>query len=136
MAEGINVDLATTRARSWDGSGAPDNSTYFYTVRAQVAAGVAAEIHDISPTSYSLAQNYPNPFNPVTDIHYSIAHADKVTLRVFNVLGQEVAVLVDGLQTAGLHKVSFDGANLPSGVYIYRLETPNFSSSRKMLLLK
>ena len=121
---------------SWDGSGAPDLSTYFYTVRAQVAEGVRAEINEISPTSYNLAQNYPNPFNPVTDIHYSIAHADRVNLRVFNVLGQEIAVLVDGLQTAGLHKVSFDGTNLPSGVYIYRLETPNFSSSRKMLLLK
>ncbi|MBU1937627.1 T9SS type A sorting domain-containing protein [bacterium] len=121
---------------TWGGSGTPSNSAYFYTVRAQVAAGVAAEINNISPTSYSLAQNYPNPFNPVTDIHYSIAHTDQVTLRVFNVLGQEVAVLVDGLQTAGLHNVSFDGANLPSGVYIYRLETPNFSSARKMLLLK
>ncbi|MBU1708357.1 T9SS type A sorting domain-containing protein [bacterium] len=116
---------------------APQAQPYFFMVRAQIAEGTSdAEIRELTPLSYSLAQNYPNPFNPMTEIHYSIAETDEVSLRVFNLLGQEVAVLVDALQQAGTHTIAFDGTNLPSGIYLYQLKTPNFTSTRKMVLMK
>lgn len=87
--------------------------------------------------SYSLSQNYPNPFNPSTTIRYNLASAGKVSLKVYNVLGQEIAILVNGLESAGMKDVRFDGAGLPSGIYIYRLEGEgNSGMTRKMILLK
>lgn len=91
---------------------------------------------DERPTSFLLGQNYPNPFNPSTTIEYSIDAPAQVRLSVFNVLGQEVALLVDGFMTTGEHTVLFEAANLPSGSYIYVLETENRRSARTMLLLK
>lgn len=87
-------------------------------------------------TEFGLAQNYPNPFNPETNITFSLPAASNVSLRVFNLIGQEVATLVNGAQTAGTHVVSFDGSNLTSGVYIYRLDAGEFSATRKMILMK
>ncbi len=81
-------------------------------------------------------KNYPNPFNPTTMITYSLKGKDHITLVVFDILGKEVASLVDGMQTEGEHSVSFNGSNLPSGMYIYQLKGSNFNLSRKMLLLK
>jgi hypothetical protein len=116
---------------------APTSQPYFYMVRALVAEGTSgSEVHELAPLTYSLGQNYPNPFNPVTEISYSIPRAERVSLRVFNLLGQEVAVLVDGTKPAGAYKVSFDGSQLPSGVYMYRLETDSYSMSKKMVLMK
>jgi hypothetical protein len=87
--------------------------------------------------SYSLLQNYPNPFNPATTIRYNLAVAGKVSLKVYNVLGQEIAVLVNGVEGAGMKEVTFDGKELASGIYIYRLETESSSAMvRKMALLK
>lgn len=88
------------------------------------------------PQCYWLSQNYPNPFNPSTTVRYRLPKTSIVTLKVFNVSGQEVATLVKGLRNAGLHEVQFDASRLPSGVYIYRLETGGFSQSRKLLLLR
>lgn len=88
------------------------------------------------PTAYALHPNWPNPFNPMTEISYHIARTEWVSLRVFNLLGQEVAVLADEIQTAGAHAVRFDGSNLPSGIYLCRMEAPGFSSAHKMVLLK
>ncbi len=111
--------------------------SYFYMVRALVTEGTSAsETHELAPLAYSLSQNYPNPFNPVTDISYSVPRAEKVSLRIFNLLGQEVAVLVDGMKPAGTYKVSFDGSQLPSGIYMYRLETDGYTMSKKMVLMK
>ena len=84
----------------------------------------------------NLPVNYPNPFNPATTITYSLKERDHVTLKVYNVLGKEVAKLVDGIQTEGEHAVSFNGSSLPSGIYVYRLTGSNFNISKKMLLLK
>jgi hypothetical protein len=110
---------------------------YYYMVRALVAEGTSgSEVHELAPLTYSLSQNYPNPFNPVTEISYSIPQTGKVSLRVFNLLGQEVAVLVDGTKPAGAYKVSFDGSQLPSGIYMYRLETDGYTMSKKMVLMK
>ncbi len=88
------------------------------------------------PSSFYLSQNYPNPFNPTTVINYSIAKAGLVTLKVYNILGQEVATLVNREQATGTYKVSFDASNMASGVYVYRLTSSNFSLTKKMTLIK
>ena len=87
-------------------------------------------------TTYSLSQNYPNPFNPTTQIDYSVKQNGFVTLKVYNILGQEVQTLFSGQQTAGLHTAKLDGTNLASGVYIYRMQAGSVSISKKMVLLK
>ncbi|MDR9388210.1 MAG: T9SS type A sorting domain-containing protein, partial [Balneolaceae bacterium] len=88
------------------------------------------------PTEYSLGQNYPNPFNPATTIQYSLPVGSYVSLRVYNMLGQKVETLVDGVKSAGYHQVTFDGSNLSSGSYIYRLETGEYAQMRTMFLVK
>ena len=88
------------------------------------------------PEGYTLAQNYPNPFNPVTNIQYELGAASKVRLTVYDVLGRQVATLVDGMQGAGQYRVNFNGADLASGLYLYRLETPVGTQVRTMMLLK
>ncbi len=88
------------------------------------------------PTKFTLSQNYPNPFNPTTEIKYSTAKNGLVTLKVYNVLGQEVATLIDGHQDAGSHIVSFDASKLASGVYFYTLRQEGSSITKKMLFLK
>ena len=89
------------------------------------------------PSSYSLSQNYPNPFNPSTKIDYALKVNGKVTLMVYDVLGREVATLVNGVQSAGVHSVTFNADNLPSGVYIYSLQTPDGNRfTKKMILMK
>ena len=88
------------------------------------------------PEVYTLDQNYPNPFNPSTTISFSLPHESKVSLKVFNMLGQEVATLVNGNQTAGPHEVVFNAAGLSSGVYFYKLVSGDFTQVKKMSLLK
>ncbi len=93
------------------------------------------------PMVYSLAQNYPNPFNPTTQINFSLASDSKVTLKIFDILGQEVATLLNGNLLAGTHFVSFNASNLTSGVYLYRIDATgadgsNFTAVKKMLLTK
>lgn len=88
------------------------------------------------PVEYALNQNYPNPFNPTTTIRYQLPQAGQVTLVVYNVLGQQVAKLVDGQISAGVHTVAFDATRLASGVYLYRLQAGNYVEVRKMLLIK
>jgi hypothetical protein len=88
------------------------------------------------PSEFQLSQNYPNPFNPTTNISFSLPSNAELKLTVFSLLGQEVTVLADGMFSAGLHTVSFDGANLNSGIYLYKIESNTFSMTRKMLLLK
>jgi len=88
------------------------------------------------PEIFELAQNYPNPFNPMTTIRYSIAQQGVVRLRVFNLLGQQIAELVNELKSAGTHVVGFDASRFASGVYFYRLEAGSFTDIKKMVLLK
>lgn len=88
------------------------------------------------PAAYSLSQNFPNPFNPSTIIQYSLPKNQHVVLKIYNVLGQEVRTLVDEQQPPGFKAVEFDGSRLPSGVYFYRLTTANYSTTRRMLLLR
>ena len=89
-----------------------------------------------TPTNFALSQNYPNPFNPTTKIKYSIPQNGIVTLKVYNLLGQEVAILVNQEKKSGNYTVNFDASKLASGVYIYRIQAGDFSSTKKMTLLK
>lgn len=93
-------------------------------------------IDNVLPTAYELGQNYPNPFNPSTTIRYSIPEAGLVTVKVFNLLGQEVAILVNTQQATGAYQVSFDASSLSSGIYFYSIEANNFKATKKMILMK
>lgn len=95
---------------------------------------VAVEI--TAPVEFTLEQNYPNPFNPSTVIKYSIPENGFVTLVVYNLLGEKVASLLNGLQDAGRYEINFDASNLASGIYVYNLKSGNFNSVKKMLLMK
>jgi hypothetical protein len=86
--------------------------------------------------SYKLSQNYPNPFNPTTKISYSLRKSGLVTLRVYDILGKEVATLVNEVKNAGNYSVDFSASNFTSGVYFYKLETSGFSDIKKMMLIK
>jgi hypothetical protein len=85
---------------------------------------------------YKLAQNFPNPFNPTTKIEFTIPQAANVSLKVYNVLGQEVRTLVNGMKEAGTYKINFDAKELSNGVYIYKLEAGTYTQARKMILMK
>jgi Secretion system C-terminal sorting domain len=88
------------------------------------------------PATFDLSQNYPNPFNPTTKIDYSIAVSGQVSLKVYNILGQEVATLFSGIQHPGNYSATFDGSRLSSGVYFYRLESGNNILTKKFVLMK
>lgn len=89
-----------------------------------------------TPTTFSLAQNYPNPFNPTTTLEFKLPQATRVVLAVYDVSGKLVATLVDGYREAGVHKLTFDGSALTSGIYIYRITAGDFNASGKMILMK
>ncbi|MGE5411718.1 MAG: T9SS type A sorting domain-containing protein, partial [Clostridiales bacterium] len=90
----------------------------------------------VRPVSYSLSQNYPNPFNPTTKIVYAIQKQEFVTLKVYDLLGNEVATLVNEIKQTGSHSVEFKASSLPSGVYMYTLQAGQFRESKKLLLIK
>ena len=88
------------------------------------------------PTVYDLAQNYPNPFNPSTTIRYQIPQDGIVTLKIYDILGAEVATLINEQKVAGKYEVNFNASTLASGVYIYKIQSGDFVSSKKMILIK
>ncbi len=111
------------------------NASYFGS--ANLVAGTA--VKDNAPSvvnTFELGQNYPNPFNPATTISYSVAKPGEVELTVFNLIGEQVATLVNETQTAGVHTVTFDASNLTSGVYFYTLRAEGQSLTNKMMLMK
>ena len=122
----VDVDsyesLASNTISAWLIDGAPE----------KIVAGSDSE----EPREYSLLQNYPNPFNPTTTISYSILENGLVTLKVFDILGREVAELVNDLKQAGSYSVIFNATNLPSGIYFYTLNSGRFTETKKLLLLK
>jgi hypothetical protein len=89
-----------------------------------------------SPTKFELSQNYPNPFNPVTTISYSLPESGNVKLAVYNLLGEQVAELVNGFKEAGIHKINFNAENFNSGIYLYMLDTEKGTLMNKMTLLR
>jgi endo-1,4-beta-xylanase len=88
------------------------------------------------PTTFNLYNNYPNPFNPTTQIKYSVPRTGYISLTVYNLLGEVVATLYDGVQQPGNYRVLFDGVGLASGVYLYQLRSDNFVETKKLILLR
>ena len=106
------------------------NESNWYTIEHELG------LEEVLPQQYTLSQNYPNPFNPSTQIQYALPMETYVSLEVFNSVGQKVVELVNGQQSAGYHTTTFDASGLSSGVYLYKLTTPSFTQTRKMLLIK
>jgi subtilisin-like proprotein convertase family protein len=128
-----------------DNSNLTNGREYSYSLVAVSMDGIRETIGTVNATpamsaatitEYALHQNYPNPFNPETNIIFDIVEEGNVSLTVYNPLGQTVATLVNGTVQSGRHTVSFDAANLPSGLYYYRLEAGDFSAVKKMILMK
>jgi len=94
------------------------------------------EVNVESPKEFALAQNYPNPFNPSTAISYQLSAASDVTLKVYDMLGNEAATLVNENKPAGNYEVKFDGSKLASGIYFYKLKAGNFVQTKKLILMK
>ncbi|MEW6196917.1 MAG: T9SS type A sorting domain-containing protein [Bacteroidota bacterium] len=105
-------------------------------IKNSLLAKKSSDMNSSIPSTYELKQNYPNPFNPTTTISYSLKEKGLVQLNVYNVLGQKVAELVNQRQEAGNHSVTFNGSGLPSGIYIYRIQSSEFSDSKKFILMK
>jgi hypothetical protein len=91
---------------------------------------------EIVPEQYELSQNYPNPFNPSTTIQFSLPKQTQLKINLFNMLGEQVATIAEGMYESGYHKVTFNASGLPSGTYIYRFESGDFVQVKKMILLK
>lgn len=117
-------------------SNAPDALHASYQLNEEAFMPISASDLVETPSSYALHQNYPNPFNPSTTIQYALPQESRVTLTIYNLLGREVTQLVDEVQGAGAHTVSFDAGNLASGTYLYRIEAPGYTATRQMLLIK
>jgi hypothetical protein len=118
-----------------------ETGTYTYRLKQIDFNGTFDYSNEISvevtkPLEYVLEQNYPNPFNPNTLIKYSVPQDGLVTLEVFNLLGEKVATLVNGVQEAGRYEIDFNASDLSSGIYVYSLKSGNFNSIKKMLLMK
>jgi len=125
----VNVNAVSSNPPN-SGMISVDGTTYY--------DGLVTSVEQISelPNNYKLRQNYPNPFNPSTNIEYSIPEASFVELKVYDVLGNEVATLVNKEQTAGVYRADFSGNGLASGLYIARITAGNYTSSIKMTLMK
>jgi hypothetical protein len=126
----VSVDASTNYNYTLYGVGLDATRQQLATVSAMTLGPLAAA------TDYALYQNMPNPFNPITEITFDMPLAGHAALEVFNMAGQQVAVLANGLVQSGRHKVTFNASNLPTGMYIYRLQAGSFTASKKMLLIK
>lgn len=100
--------------------------------------GTPSDVEQIEELAadFNLSQNYPNPFNPTTNIQYSIPEQAHVTLKVYDVLGNEIAELVNEELSAGVYNRTFNAANLSSGIYFYTLRANNFTATKKLMLVK
>jgi photosystem II stability/assembly factor-like uncharacterized protein len=107
------------------------------TILKTVTGGVTfVGTEETNPSNFYLDQNYPNPFNPTTKIYYQIPELSFVTLKVYDVLGSEIATLVNEEKPAGTYEISWNGSNYPSGIYFYKIETDGFNETKKMVLIK
>lgn len=138
-------NTASGHSYSWVDNNVVNGTTYSYSLIAVDVNGARELMASETATpransgvvsEYSLHQNFPNPFNPSTSIRFDLVEAGVTTLKVYNVQGQEVATLVNGMQNAGSHTVSFNATGLPSGLYVYSLEVNGFKAEGKMLLMK
>ena len=140
-----------TDTTSYTDTGLIDGTKYWYRINAFNAIGnsavsldafatagviVSVKEEQAVPIRFVLEQNYPNPFNPLTNIQYVVSNRQFVTLKVYDVLGKEIATLVNGEKTPGIYLVEFKGANLVSGIYLYRLQAGDYVEMKKMVLLR
>ncbi len=142
------LKMTTDGGTSWLNQSVPSNGSYadihgsgsFACIAGKkIATNTTVSIQQISnelPSEFSLEQNYPNPFNPTTNIGLRIANFGFVTLKVYDVTGNEVAVLVNEELSAGKYNVDFDASNLASGTYFYRLQTAGFTQTKKLTMIK
>jgi Secretion system C-terminal sorting domain len=107
-----------------------------------LSGGIISDVTDVEnsllklPSEYNLEQNYPNPFNPTTTISYSLLNAGYTHLSIYNLIGEEIEVLVNENQSEGFYSISFNAADLPSGLYFYTLSSGNFNKTSKMIIMK
>jgi hypothetical protein len=108
------------------------------TVLVTTNGGIVTDVDEAStlPDELALSQNYPNPFNPSTTIEFALPQSGYVTLKVYNVLGEEVVTLIAGDHAAGTFNATWDAAEMPSGVYFYRLTAGSYVETRKMILVR
>ncbi|MDA3861576.1 MAG: T9SS type A sorting domain-containing protein [Melioribacteraceae bacterium] len=148
-ADTMNTYTYTTSDNFFGDDDVIQGNTYYYSIAAVDYSGnysessekVYALVNDVDsdleiPKVYELGQNYPNPFNPSTVIKFSLPESRLVSLKVFNILGEEVATLVNEMRSVGNYEVSFDASNLTTGMYIYRIQSGEFTSTKKMMLIK
>ena len=104
--------------------------------KSEYITGIASNHNGMVPTHDALSQNYPNPFNPSTEITYQITQRDHVTLKIYDLLGREVAILVEGEKDAGVYRTQWNAKGVPSGIYLCRLQTSQYEQTQKMLMVK
>jgi hypothetical protein len=132
---GYSTSSSQSVSTSYDSNGNPVVGSASFSVSAVTAVQLQPQVGAI-PKLFTLNQNYPNPFNPSTTISFSIPQGTRVSLKVYNILGQEVATLVEDYKQAGDYSVQFNASKLASGVYFYRLQANDFAQTKKLLLLK
>lgn len=140
-----------TVENGWSGIVTPTKPGYTFSPENQIYSNVSSNLStdfvgttptsinqfsQIIPAHYTLSQNYPNPFNPSTMIRYDLPNDGNISIRVYDLFGKEVGILVSGFKNAGSYTVEFNGSNLSSGVYFYRLTTENYTEARKLILMK
>ncbi len=133
-----DTSIITVGLEDLPGTGGDYNGSYFLLddlAFSNVATGVEQQ-KGINPNIFYLGQNYPNPFNPITTISFDLPVQSHVTLKVYNLLGQEIATLKNEVKPAGSYKETFNASSLSSGIYIYKLSAGKFNSSKKMILIK
>lgn len=134
-ASGVSVGTYATNLKIYTND--PNNEVIEIPVTLTVNTSVSNEDENVKPDQISLAQNYPNPFNPTTTIKYNLAVSENVQLDIFNIQGKKVRSLIkDQKKAAGQHEITFNAADLSSGIYVYRLKTPTQTLTRKMVLIK
>ncbi len=127
----VNNNLIEELKQTWDGYNWANNSKTAYTY---IITGIEQSTDGIE--TYSLSNNYPNPFNPSTTITYSVPEIEFVTLKIYDVLGNEIAILVNEEKSVGSYEVEFYGVGVVSGIYFYRLQAGSFVETKKMVLMK
>jgi hypothetical protein len=135
----LSTPLLATTEYYWRVSAIDTAGTSDYSATANFKTGTGIDaVDELSgiPKEFALSQNYPNPFNPTTIINYQLPANSFVTLKVYDILGREVATLINGRQSAGYYNATFKASNLPSGVYFYRLQAGAYSSTKKLVVLK
>ena len=141
VSAGVSVDISisfspTANQTYTDSLEIRSNAGFGYVILEGRGVVAIEDEYSSLPAEYMLEQNYPNPFNPTTRIRYTLPQSGDVSLIVYDLLGQEVALLINDNMHAGNHQVRWDASNLSSGIYFYRLQADDFVQTRKMVYLK